>query len=192
MKFGYVRESIDEDNIEFQEDALNRYGVDEMYLEYPVGTKKDKSKLDEILEKLRKGDVLVVYELDRLGKTIKGLQELVEYFSERKIDLIVLKDNIDTTTNMGRYFLYIMCILGDMERGVLAESTKIGMKTAKAEGRSGGRPGKSSEEIEEVLKLYYDEKYFVKDISDKTNWGVSTIYKYIREDRERRFKKNSN
>lgn len=189
MKFGYARESIDEDNIEFQVDALNKYGVDEIYIEHPRGTKTKETKLNELIKKLRKGDILVVYKLDRLGKTIKGLQELAEYFSEKDIDLVVLKDNIDTTTNIGRYFLYTMCILGDMERSVLAEATKIGMKTAKAEGRSGGRPKKSKEEIQEVLKLYYSDKYSVEEISKITDWGISTIYKYIREDKERRRKK---
>ncbi len=189
MKFGYARESIDEDNIEFQVDALNKYGVDEIYIEYPRGTKTKETKLNELIKKLRKGDILVVYKLDRLGKTIKGLQELAEYFSEKDIDLVVLKDNIDTTTNIGRYFLYTMCILGDMERSVLAEATKIGMKAAKAEGRSGGRPKKSKEEIQEVLKLYYSDKYSVEEISKITDWGISTIYKYIREDKERRRKK---
>ncbi len=186
MKFGYARESIDEDNIEFQIDALERYGVDEIYIEYPPGAKNKKTKLDELVEKLRSKDVLVVYELDRLGKTIKGLQELAEYFSLKNIDLVVLKDNIDTTTNIGRYFLYLMCILGDMESSVLAEATKIGMKTAKAEGRTGGRPGKSDEEITEVLRLYYKEKYSVEKISEKTGWGISTIYKYIREDKNKK------
>jgi DNA invertase Pin-like site-specific DNA recombinase len=189
LKFGYARESIDEDNIEFQVDALNKYGVDEIYIEHPIGTKTKETKLNELIKKLRKGDILVVYKLDRLGKTIKGLQELAEYFSEKDIDLVVLKDNIDTTTNIGRYFLYTMCILGDMERSVLAEATKIGMKTAKAEGRSGGRPKKSKEEIQEVLKLYYSDKYSVEEISKMTDWGISTIYKYIREDKERRQKK---
>lgn len=192
MKFGYARESIDEDNIEFQVDALNKYGVDEIHIEYTRETKTKETKLNELIKKLRKGDILVVYKLDRLGKTIKGLQELAEYFSEKDIDLVVLKDNIDTTTNIGRYFLYTMCILGDMERSVLAEATKIGMKTAKAEGRSGGRPKKSKEEIQEVLKLYYSDKYSVEEISEMTDWGISTIYKYIREDKERRRKKNSN
>lgn len=192
MKFGYARESIDEDNIELQIDALNKYGVDEVYIEHPIGTKNKETKLNELVEKLRRGDTLVVYKLDRLGKTIKGLQELAEYFSEKDIDLVVVKDNIDTTTNIGRYFLYTMCILGDMERSVLAEATKIGMKTAKAQGRTGGRPKKSEEEIQEVLKLYYIDSYSVEEISKITDWGISTIYKYLREDKKRRLKEDSN
>lgn len=179
LRFGYARESIDEDNLDFQIDALNKYGVDEIYIEYPRETKIGKTKLSELMDTLRKKDVLVVYKLDRLGKTIKGLQELAEYLSKEKIDLVVLKDNIDTTTNIGSYFLYIMCMLGDMEKGVLAEATKIGIKTAKAKGRTGGRPRKGEEEIQEVLNLYYSGEYSVEEISKNTGWGISTIYKYL-------------
>lgn len=180
---------MDEDDIDFQIDALEKYGVDEIYIEYPYYEKHKESKLDELIEKLRSKDVLVVHDLDRFGKTIKGLQELAEYFSLKEIDLVVLKDNIDTTTAIGRYFLYWMCVLGDMEKSVLQEFTKIGMKTAKEEGRTGGRPGKSDEEIEKILNLHYEEKYSVKEISEITGWATSTIYKYIRENRE---KKDSN
>lgn len=191
LRFGYARESIDEDNLDFQIDALNKYGVDEIYIEYPMETKTEKTRLSELMDVLRKRDVLVVYKLDRLGKTIKGLQVLAEYLSKEKIDLIVLKDNVDTTTNIGRYFLYIMCMLGDMEKAVLAEATKIGIKTAKAKGRTGGRPRKSKEEIEEVLNLYYSEKYSIEEISKKTGWGISTIYKYLRRDKQGKPENNS-
>ena len=185
MKFGYVRESMDENNLDFQIDALQSYGVDEIHIEYPYNEKYKKTRLEELMGKLRSKDVLVIYELDRLGKTIKGLQELAEYFSLKNIELVVLKDNIDTTTNIGRYFLYLMCILGDMERSVLQEITKIGIESAKSEGRSGGRPGKTDDEIRKVLKLYYKEKYSVEEISEKTGWATSTIYKYIRKDKKK-------
>lgn len=185
MKFGYVRGTIDEENIDLQVDALESFGVDEVYIE---SSTKSKSELNKLINKLRKDDILVIHSLDRLGKSIKGLQELAEYFSKESIDLIVLKDEIDTTTNMGRYFLYTMCILGDMERNVIAEATKIGIKTAKDKGSTIGRPKKNQEEIDKVLKLYYSKEYSVEEISEETGWGTSTIYKYIRQDK----KKNSN
>lgn len=185
MKFGYVRESMDENDMDFQIDALESYGVDEIHIEYSYNKKSKNTKLDELIEKLRTGDTLVVYELDRFGKTIKGLQELAEHFSLKKINLIVIKDNIDTTTNIGRYFLYLMCILGDMERSVLQEITKIGIETAKSEGRAGGRPGKPDNEVKEVLRLYKKGRYSIEEISEKTGWATSTIYKYIREDKKK-------
>lgn len=176
---------MDENDLDFQIDALENYGVDEIYVEYPYSKKTKKTRLEELIENLRTGDTLIVYELDRLGKTIKGLQELAEYFSLKNIDMAVIKDNIDTTTNIGRYFLYLMCILGDMERSVMQEITKIGIETAKSEGRAGGRPGKPDSEIKEVLRLYKKGKYSVEEISRKTGWATSTIYKYIRKDKKK-------
>lgn len=182
MKFGYIRESIDEDNIDFQIDAIEKYGVDEIHVEYVYGERQENTRLDDLIKKLRAKDVLVVYELDRLGKTIKGLQELAEYFSSNNINLVVLKDNIDTTTNIGKYFLYWMCVLGDMERNVLQEATKIGVELAKIKGREGGRPGVKDKDKKEIIKLY-KENHSVEEISKKTGWAISTIYKYIREDK---------
>lgn len=185
MKFGYARESIDEDNLDLQVDALERYGVDEIFKESTMSMKSNKNELSKLINKLRKKDVLVVYSLDRLGKSIKGLQELAEYFSKEDIDLVVIKDNIDTTTNVGRYFLYTMCVLGDMERSIIAEVTKVGIKSAKEKGSELGRPKKKEEEIQRILGWYYSKEYSVDEISEKTGWGVSTIYKYIREDKQK-------
>lgn len=184
MKFGYIRESIDEDNIDFQIDAIERYGVDEIHIEYSYGEKQKQTRLDELIKKLRSKDILVVYELDRLGKTIKGLQELAEYFSLNNINLVVLKDNIDTTTNIGKFFLYWMCVLGDMEKGVLQEFTKIGIEIAKTKGREAGRPGLKDKDKKQIIKLY-KENYSAEDISKKTGWAVSTIYKHIREEKKK-------
>ena len=87
--------------------------------------------------------------------------------------------------NIGRYFFYFTSILGDMERSVLQEFTRMGIETAKSQGRIGGRPGKAEDEIKEVLKLYYKGKYSIEEISKKTGWATSTIYKYIRKDKKK-------
>lgn len=176
---------MNKNDIDFQIDALESYGVDEIYIENPCNGEDKNTRLEELIKRLKTDDVLVIYELDRLGKTIKGLQELVECFSLKNIELVVIKDNIDTTTKVGRYLFYLVCILGDMERSILQEFTRIGIEIAKLEGRTGGRPGKKDDEINEVLKLHYKGKYSVKEISGKTGWATSTIYKYIRKDKKK-------
>lgn len=190
MIFGYVRERIDEENIDLQLEAINSFGIDELKVEEDLEGKNKYTILDNLFKRLMTNDVLVIYELDVLGKTMNGLYELAEQFSRERISLVVIKDQIDTRNSMGKNFLYLTCKLGEMERKVNIESTKIGLKTAREKGKTGGRPRMNTEDIQEILDYHNNDKLSVDDISEITGAGKSTIYKYIREDKKK--KKDSN
>lgn len=191
MKFGYARVSKDDQNLDLQIDALKEYGVDEIYKEKITGKKKDRQQLTELLGKLRTGDTLVIWRLDRLGRTVKQLLALAEDFEKRNIHFVSLTEAFDTSTPMGKFVFHMFCGIAQMERDVIAERTVAGLLAAKKRGRSGGRRPKDSKSIETALKMYFSNEFSIKDIEKATGLSKTTIYKYVREYKELEVQKNS-
>lgn len=181
MKFGYARVSKNDQNLDLQIDALQAYGVDEIYTEKVTGKKEDRQQLNELLGKLRAGDTLVIWKLDRLGRTTKQLLALAEDFQRRGINLVSITENFDTTTAMGKFVFHMFCALIQMERDVIAERTKAGLEAAKKRGRKGGRKPKDRKKVEQALKMYFTNEFSIKEITDATGLSKTTIYKYVRE-----------
>jgi DNA invertase Pin-like site-specific DNA recombinase len=140
MQLGYARVSTDDQDTRLQTDVLERAGCRRIFREKASGAKADRPELARLLETLREGDMLVVWKLDRLGRSLSHLIELVAELEKQKVGLRSLTDNIDTTTASGRMFFHIMGALAQFERDLIRERTLAGLTAARAQGRFGGRP----------------------------------------------------
>lgn len=184
MIFGYVRVSTADQNTDRQHDALHQYGVDEIYEDKASGMKRDRPELDRLLEKLRRGDTLVVYELKRLGRNARQLLELAERFQKNGIEFVSLTENIDTSTPMGRFVFATWCALAQLERDIISENTKSGLDAARARGRKGGRKPLNKQKVATALKMYHSKRFLISEITEATGVGKSSLYNYLRRERK--------
>lgn len=178
--FGYARVSTEQQNLDRQLDMLQKYGVDFIYNEKMTGTKRNRPELEKLLERLTEGDTVAVESLSRLGRSTKDLIWLMETFNSKGVNLVSLKESIDTTTSTGKLLFTLMSALAQFERDVLADRTKEGLAAARARGRKGGRPPVSMEAIKKAIKLYNTGQYTVREITDLTGVKPSTLYKALR------------
>lgn len=184
MKVGYARVSTREQNLDLQVLALEEAGCERIYEETVSGAKAERPILNNLISQLRANDVLVVWKLDRLGRSLKNLIELVQQLMENNIGLCSLNDPIDTTTSQGRLIFNIFASLAEFERDVIRERTQAGLSAARARGRRGGRPKGLSKASEATAcaaeTLYKEKKLSVVDICKKLSISKSTLYKYLR------------
>ena len=178
MLVGYARVSTEDQKLELQLDALRQAGVDKVFTD-KVSSVKARPGLDEALAYVREGDILVVWKLDRLGRTVKGLIELVEGLQKRSVQFRSLTDSIDTSTAAGRFFFHVMAALAQMERELVRERTKAGLAAAHARGRKGGRKPKMSDSKLTAAKQLLDAGSPATEVA--TNLGVSkaTLYRSL-------------
>ena len=140
MKIGYARVSTREQNLDMQVIALEEAGCERIYEETVSGVKAERPILNNLIDQLRPDDVLVVWKLDRLGRSLKNLVQLVQQLMDSNIGLCSLNDPIDTTSAQGRLIFNIFASLAEFERDVIRERTQAGLSAARARGRFGGRP----------------------------------------------------
>ncbi|MBB5150281.1 recombinase family protein [Ureibacillus thermosphaericus] len=181
MIFGYARVSTIDQNLDRQLDKLKEYGVEKIFNEKVTGTRKDRPELSKMMEQLRRGDTVVIESLSRLGRSTKHLIELMENFNELGVNLISLKENIDTTTPTGKLVFNIFASISQFERDLISERTKEGLSSAKARGRKGGRPKKENASIKKAIKLYNSKEYSIKEITEMTGVSKPTLYRYLKE-----------
>lgn len=181
MIFGYARVSTQEQNLDLQIDALNKYGVDKIFEEKISGTMTKRPVLDELMRYLRPGDTLVIYKLDRLGRRVRGLINLVEEFKKNNINFVCLQERIDTTTPTGTFVFYVLCAIAQMERDIISERTKAGLAAARARGRKGGRPRVPEKDIQKAIKMYESNSFAVSEIQKITGISRTTLYTYLRK-----------
>lgn len=184
MKVGYARVSTREQNLNMQVMALEDAGCEKIYEEVVSGAKADRPILNNLIRQLRPNDVLVIWKLDRLGRSLKDLIILVQQLMESNIGLCSLNDPIDTTTSQGRLIFNIFASLAEFERDVIRERTQAGLNAARARGRKGGRPRGLSKASEATAcaaeTLYKEKKLSVIEICKKLSISKSTLYKYLR------------
>lgn len=188
--FGYARVSTTNQNIDVQMDALKEYGCDEIFHEEQSGAREDREVLQRVLDKLREGDTLVVYKLDRLGRTLKNLITLVEDLSDRGVNIVSIKENIDPSTPMGKAMMNMIFIIAEMERDVIKDRTQAGIKAARKRGVKGGRKRVDSKKIDKALKLYYSGDFSISEIIESTGVSQGTIYNYVRKAEQAKKEKN--
>ena len=176
---GYARVSTEQQNLDRQLDALTRYGVDILYNEKITGTKKERTELTKLLDRVTRGDTVVIESLSRLGRSTKDLIELCELFESKGVHLVSLKENIDTKTPTGKLLFTLMSAISQFERDCIATRTQEGLKAARARGRLGGRPRTNSADIQKAIKLYNTKQYSIKEIEDLTGVKKATLYRYI-------------
>lgn len=156
MEVGYARVSTQEQNLDLQLDALEKAGVKKIFKDKVSGASATKPQLEELLKYARKGDTIVVWRLDRLGRTTIQLIQFVEELQKLGINLKSLTEPIDTTTATGTLVVQIFCVLAEHERNVLRERTRAGLSAARVRGRTGGRPKGLSPKYEQMKVLIKD------------------------------------
>ena len=179
MLVGYARVSTDEQNLDLQLDALKLAGCQQLFTDKITGTAKTKEGLLEAIKYLRAGDTLVVWKLDRLGRTVKGLVELVEGFQTRGVQFKSITDSIDTSTAAGRFFFHVMAALAEMERELIKERTKAGLTAARARGRMGGRKPKMDVSKINSAKRLLTSGMTGKDVAQNLGVSRATLYRAI-------------
>ena len=179
--YGYARVSTTGQCLDRQLDALKEYGVDFIYCEKLSGTKKSRPELDRLLMELKENDSVVIESLSRLGRSVKNLSEIMEFFNEKNIRLISLKETIDTHTPTGRLIYTILASLTQFERDVLAERTKEGLMAARTRGRLGGRPRTDKNILDKAIALYNTKQYSIAEITELTGVSKSTLYRSIKD-----------
>jgi DNA invertase Pin-like site-specific DNA recombinase len=184
MRIGYARVSTKGQSLDLQVDALNKAGCEQVYREVASGAKTARPILDDVLSRLREGDVLVIWKLDRLGRSLQHLVTLATDLMERKVGLISLNDPVDTTSAQGRLIFNIFASLAEFERELIRERTQAGLAAARARGRKGGRPKGLAKQAQAKAMaaetLYREGQLSVQGICDQLGISKPTLYSYLR------------
>lgn len=181
MLIGYARVSTDDQNLDLQHDALKNAGCEKFFDDQISGSKLNRPGLDNAIEFARKGDVIVVWRLDRLSRSLKDLIEIVALLEKKEIGLKSLHEAIDTSSSSGKLIFHIFGALAEFERNLIRERTHAGLQAARARGRKGGRPKKLSNEKAKIAsQLYEEKKHSIKQICDLLNISKPTLYKYLK------------
>lgn len=183
-KVGYARVSTRDQSLDSQIDALEKYGCERIFSEKVSGRRKKRTELDKCLDYLRDGDTLVIYKLDRLGRTTKQLIELSQWLDDNNIDLQIIDMNISTNDAMGKMFFTMMSAFAELEANLLSERTKKGLESARARGRKGGRPRLPDYKRREIKFLYDERKLTGAEIAERTGVSRTTVYRVIKEFKE--------
>ena len=184
MRIGYARVSTRDQSFDLQIDALNKAKCEDIRKEVASGAKAARPVLEALLSQLRKGDVLVIWKLDRLGRSLRHLVNLTNELIERKIGLISLNDPIDTTTPQGRLMFNIFASLAEFEGDLIRERTQAGLSAARERGRKGGRPEGLSKKAEATAMaaetLYKEGELSVLAICEQLGISKPTLYVYLK------------
>lgn len=181
MKVGYARVSTHEQNLSLQNDELKKSGCTEIFTDKISGAKSERPGLQKALGFLREGDSLIVWRLDRLGRSLKHLIEIITLLEERKIGFSSLQESIDSTTSGGKLIFHIFGALAEFERNLIRERTNAGLIAARARGRKGGRPrALDDKRIQQAKNLYDSRKHQVRDICETLGVSKSTFYNYLK------------
>jgi DNA invertase Pin-like site-specific DNA recombinase len=184
MKIGYARVSTQEQDLALQLDALKDAECTQIYREKITGAKRERPELQKMLEHLREGDVIVIWKLDRLARSLKDLVKLVNQIQDKGAALLSLNDQIDTTTPHGKFTFHVFAALSEFERDIIRERTKAGLAAARARGRRGGRPKGLSKKAQHTAiiaeKLYLEDELSTKEICEQLSISKGTLYSYLR------------
>lgn len=182
MKIGYARVSTLEQNLDLQIDALKKDGCEQIITDEASGSVADRPGLIKIKERIRSGDTLVVWRLDRLGRSLKHLIQWINELEEQGIMFKSLQETIDTTSSTGKLVFHIFGALSEFERNLIRERTRAGLEAARARGRQGGRPKKLGKDKRDLaVDLYLGKQHSIQQICGMTGISKPTLYKYVRE-----------
>ena len=183
MKIGYARVSTHLQDLALQLDALHQAGCETIYQEKSSGAKRSRPRLQELLDHLRPGDVVVIWKLDRLARSLKDLIELVTRIQAKDAALLSLKDQIDTTTPAGKLTFHLFAALAEFERDVIRERTQASLTAARARGRQGGRPKGLSKKAQHTARLaaqlYEEGQLSGQAICEQLAISRKTLYNYL-------------
>lgn len=178
-RIGYARVSTEDQHLDLQRDALLAAGCHTIYEEKISGKFKDRPELQNCLKALREGDTLVVWRLDRFGRSLKDLIDMVSSLEKNNINFVSLTEKIETNNAAGKFIFHLFGALSEFERQLIRERTKAGIAAARARGRKGGRkPALDNSKIKEVKALMADPSIKVSTIAKRYGVSRATLYKY--------------
>src|SRR4051812_42822567 len=181
MLIGYARVSTTDQTLALQQDALTKAGCERIFTDTASGGQTDRPGLTEAFSHLRQGDTLVVWKLDRLGRSLKDLIARITQLQNQDIGFKSLTEQIDTTTSGGKLIFHIFGALAEFERDIIKERTKAGLTAARERGKKGGRrPNLSPKDIAMVRKLYEDKQTPIEDICRMFKISRMTLWRYVK------------
>jgi DNA invertase Pin-like site-specific DNA recombinase len=181
MLIGYARISTHDQTLALQQDALKNAGCDRIFTDQVSGTKAQRKGLEEALSHLREGDTLVVWRLDRLGRSLRHLIDTITELGESGVGFKSLQENIDTTTSGGKLVFHIFGSMAEFERDIIRERTMAGLASARSRGRVGGRPRLLTQQKAEMArKLYADKSNPVSSIYKTLGISRATLWRYVK------------
>src|SRR5919199_242133 len=180
MLIGYARVSTQDQTLHLQQDALEQAGCTKIFTDTASGSQADRVGLQEAMQYVRPGDTLVVWRLDRLGRSLTHLITTISALQERQIGFRSITENIDTTTSGGKLIFHIFGALAEFERDIIRERTKAGLLAARVRGRRGGRPETlRGNKVAMAQALYNDKHYSIAEICKTLTISRATLYRYI-------------
>lgn len=181
MKIGYARVSTGLQNLDLQEDSLKSFGCEKIFTDYISGAKNKRPGLESAIDFARKGDSIVVWRLDRLGRNMEDLISIVNKLNDRGVSFHSIQENItmDKSSSTGQLIFHLFAAFAEFERNLILERSAAGRAAARARGRFGGRPEKLTVQDLELLKTLVDNGTPIKTIADKWNVSRTTIYRYL-------------
>ena len=179
MLIGYARVSTQDQNLELQREALRQAGCQKVFEDHVSGTRAERPGLTKAQEMLREGDMLVVWKLDRLGRSVKQLVDLAGELQQRGVQFKSLTDAIDTGTPSGRFFFHVMASLAEMERDLIVERTRAGLEVARQLGRKGGRKPKMTDSKIASARKLLDSGMPPRDVAQNLGVSVPTLYRWL-------------
>ena len=179
MLIGYARVSTKDQNLELQLQALEQAGCEKVYEDKISGSRTEREGLSRALEHIREGDTFVVWKLDRLGRTTKGLIDFVKDLENKGIGFRSLTDSIDTSSAHGRFFFHVMSALAEMEKALIVERTQAGLAVAKAQGKVGGRKRLFTEDKIKIAKKLLEAGTPPKDVAKTLGVSIPTLYRHL-------------
>lgn len=179
MLIGYARVSTQDQHLDLQLKPLTDVGCEKIFQDKVSGKKLEKTGLIEAISHLRKGDTLVVWKLDRLGRSTKQLVTLIDQLNKQGIQFKSITDSIDTSTPSGRFFFHVMASLAEMERELMVERTKAGLAIAKQQGRTGGRKPKMTPSKIAAAKKLLSSGIPTKEVAKNLDVSLATLYRWV-------------
>ncbi len=179
MLIGYARVSTQDQNLELQIEALQKAGCQKIFEDKASGSRAERPGLAKAQDSFRRGDTLVVWKLDRLGRSVKNLVDLVGELQKQGVQFKSLTDSIDTGTASGRFFFHVMASLAEMERELTIERTRAGLETARQLGRIGGRKRQMTESKIKSAKKLLASGVPPRDVAANLGVSVPTLYRWI-------------
>jgi DNA invertase Pin-like site-specific DNA recombinase len=179
MRIGYARVSTRDQNLEMQLGALNKAGCERIFTDKLNGAQVERPGLKEALSHLREADTLVVWKLDRLGRSVKGLVDLVNELEAKKVHFQSVTDGVDTKTPAGRFFFHVMASLAQMERELILERTRAGLEAARLQGRVGGRKRQMTDGKVQAARKLLASGTPPYEVAHSLGVSVPTLYRWV-------------
>ncbi len=184
MKYGYARVSTKDQVLDLQIDALKQAGCHKIFQEIIAGAKADRPEWLRLLDEIKPGDTLIIWKLDRIGRSLYHLVKIVNELLDKNIAIISLQDPLNTTNAQGRLIFNMFASLAEFEKDLIRERTMAGLNSARARGRLGGRPKGLSEKAKRTActaeALYKQKELTSNEIAEQLNISKTTLYKYLR------------